>query len=34
MGGRSIQAVTRSNGEPIWIAHIGVQLLLGHRGDN
>ena len=29
MGGRAIQAVTSSNGEPSWIAYIGVQLLLG-----
>ena len=34
MGGRSLQAVTRSNGEPNWIAYIGVQLLLGHKGDD
>src|SRR5580658_7181477 len=34
MGGRGIQAVTRSNGEPNWIAYIGVQLLLGHKGDD
>jgi hypothetical protein len=29
MGGRSIQAVTRQNIEPNWIAYIGVQLELG-----
>jgi hypothetical protein len=29
MGGRAIQAVTRTNGEPSWIAYIGLQLLLG-----
>jgi len=34
MGGRGIQAVTRANGEPTWIAYIGVQLLLGHKGDD
>jgi hypothetical protein len=34
MGGRAIQAVTRANGEPNWIAYIGVQLLLGHKGDD
>ncbi len=31
MGGRAIQAVTRTNGEPSWIAYIGVQLLLGPK---
>lgn len=29
MGGRSLQAVTRQNSEPSWIAYAGVQLLLG-----
>jgi hypothetical protein len=29
MGGRAIQAVTRQNSEPNWIAYLGVQLLLG-----
>ena len=29
MGGRGIQAVTRRNSEPSWIAYIGVQLQLG-----
>jgi hypothetical protein len=29
MGGRAIQDVTRSNGEPSWIAYLGIQLLLG-----
>jgi hypothetical protein len=29
MGGRAIQHVTRSNGEPSWIAYVGLQLLLG-----
>ena len=31
MGGRAIQTVTRTNGEPSWIAYIGVQLLLGPK---
>jgi hypothetical protein len=31
MGGRSIQAVTRTSGEPNWIAYIGVQILLGPK---
>ncbi len=34
MGGRSIQAVTRTNGEPNWIAYIGVQFLLGPKDKN
>jgi hypothetical protein len=29
MGGRSLQAVTRKNSEPNWIAYLGVQFLLG-----
>jgi hypothetical protein len=29
MGGRGIQAVTRQNSEPNWIAYLGVQFLLG-----
>lgn len=29
MGGRGIQAVTRQNSEPNWIAYVGVQILLG-----
>ena len=33
MGGRSIQTVTRSNGQPSWIAYLGVQFLLGHKDD-
>jgi hypothetical protein len=28
MGGRAIQDVTRTNGEPSWIAYLGIQLLL------
>jgi hypothetical protein len=31
MGGRAIQTVTRSNGEPSWIAYLGIQLLLGPK---
>jgi hypothetical protein len=31
MGGRGIQAVTRQNSEPNWIAYVGVQLLLGPK---
>jgi hypothetical protein len=31
MGGRAIQAVTRTNAEPSWIAYVGLQLLLGHK---
>jgi hypothetical protein len=31
MGGRSIQTVTRQNGEPNWIAYMGVQILLGSQ---
>jgi hypothetical protein len=31
MGGRAIQAVTRENGEPSWIAYLGIQLLLGPK---
>jgi hypothetical protein len=31
MGGRAIQAVTRDNGEPSWIAYLGIQLLLGPK---
>ena len=31
MGGRSIQAVTRQNSEPNWIAYVGFQLLLGPK---
>jgi hypothetical protein len=29
MGGRSFQTVTRLNGQPNWIAYVGLQLLLG-----
>lgn len=31
MGGRAIQDVTRGNGEPSWIAYLGIQLLLGRK---
>jgi hypothetical protein len=31
MAGRAIQAVTRQNGEPDWIAYLGVQFLLGPK---
>jgi hypothetical protein len=31
MGGRAIQAVTRTNSEPSWIAYLGVQFLLGPK---
>jgi hypothetical protein len=31
MGGRAIQAVTRQNSEPSWIAYLGVQFLLGPK---
>jgi hypothetical protein len=34
MGGRGIQTVTRTNGEPNWIAYIGIQLLLGPKDDD
>lgn len=31
MGGRGIQAVTRQNSEPNWIAYVGLQILLGPK---
>jgi hypothetical protein len=31
MGGQAIQNVTRTNGEPSWIAYLGIQLLLGPK---
>jgi hypothetical protein len=34
MGGRAIQAVTRQNSEPNWIAYLGFQLLLGPSDAN
>ncbi|MGA3129236.1 MAG: hypothetical protein ABSD59_00435 [Terracidiphilus sp.] len=33
MGVRSIQSVTRTNGQPSWIAYLGMQLLLGHKEE-
>jgi hypothetical protein len=33
MAGRAIQAVTRTNSEPNWIAYLGVQVLLGAKED-
>jgi hypothetical protein len=34
MGGRAIQAVTRQNSEPNWIAYVGMQILLGPKDKN
>jgi hypothetical protein len=34
MGGRSFQKVTPTNGQPNWIAYIGVQFLLGPKEAN
>ena len=34
MGGRSLQSVTRLNGQPDWIAYVGIQLLLGPKTNN
>ena len=31
MGGRGIQAVTRQNSEPDWIAYVGIQILFGPK---
>jgi len=31
MGGRGIQAVTRENSEPNWIAYVGLQILFGPK---
>ena len=31
LGGRGIQAVTRQNSEPNWIAYVGVQILFGPK---
>ena len=31
LGGRAIQAVTRENSEPNWIAYLGVQFLFGPK---
>ena len=34
MGGRSLVRVTRTNGQPDWIAYVGFQLLLGPKTAN
>lgn len=34
MGGRSFQTVTPANGQPSWIAYIGLQFLLGPKEQN
>lgn len=34
MGGRSFQTVTPANGQPNWVASIGLQVLLGPKEDN
>jgi hypothetical protein len=34
LGGRGIQAVTRQNSEPNWIAYVGVQILFGPKGSS
>jgi hypothetical protein len=31
LGGRAIQAVTRQNSEPSWMAYVGVQILFGPK---
>ena len=31
LGGRAIQAVTRQNSEPSWIAYVGIQILFGPK---
>jgi hypothetical protein len=31
MGGRAIQAVARNNGEPSWVAYVGLQFLFGPK---
>lgn len=33
MGGRAIQAVSRDNSEPNWIAYLGIQMLLGSKEE-
>jgi hypothetical protein len=33
LGGRSIQTATSSNGEPNWIAYVGLQILVGPKAD-
>jgi hypothetical protein len=32
LGGRALQAVSRQNSEPSWMAYIGVQFLFGPKG--
>jgi hypothetical protein len=32
LAGRALQAVTRQNSEPSWIAYVGVQILFGPKG--
>jgi len=34
MAGRSFQSVTRTNGQPNWIAYLGLQVLLGPKRAN
>jgi hypothetical protein len=34
MGGRGMQAVTRQNSEPSWIAYVGVQILFGPKENS
>jgi hypothetical protein len=34
MGGRSLQSVTRLNGQPDWVAYVGIQLLFGRKTNN
>jgi hypothetical protein len=31
LGGRAIQAVTRQNSEPGWMAYVGLQILFGPK---
>ena len=33
MGGRSFQTITLSNGQPSWIAYLGLQVLLGPKNE-
>lgn len=34
MGGRSFQKVTAANGQPNWVAYVGLQMLLGPKENN
>jgi hypothetical protein len=34
MGGRSFQTVTAADGQPNWVAYVGLQLLLGPKPDS